>query len=194
MDLEALMTSAWASGFPQFMAEVCNNLEFEELLKTRLVSVTFHNFLMDKNQRSIWIQASSKVFSTFFKNAYDVKFPKMREWLKEGWFTEDLKNRCQQEWIEVFEKIKETATIPQIIKICHLLREIENPGKFCESSMKLIPNTFPAMFREMSGMFIDQDCNLSDQILRLHVTPSMHECIKHTKEKRRGLKYQCPIQ
>ena len=184
MDLEALMTSAWASGFPQFMAEVCNNLEFEELLKTRLVSVTFHNFLMDKNQRSIWIQASSKVFSTFFKNAYDEKFSMAREWLEQGWFTEDLKNRCQQEWIEVFEKIKETATIPQIIKICHLLREIENPGKFCESSMKF---SFSMFLKEMSGMFIDQDCNLSDQILRLHVTPSMHECIYHTKEKKKIL-------
>ena len=181
MDLEALMTSAWASGFPQFMTEVCNNLEFDELLKTRLVSLTFYNFLMDKSQRGIWIQASSKVFSTFAKDAYDTKFPKMKQWLKEGWFTEDLKNRFQQEWIEVFEKIKETATIPQIIKVCHLLREIENPGKFCESSMKA---TF-SMFREMSGMFIDQDCNLSDQILRLHVTPSMHECFYHAKEKRR---------
>ena len=70
MDLEALMTSAWASGFPQFMAEVCNNLEFEELLKTRLVSLKFYNFLMDKNQRSIWIQASSKVFSTFIQDAF----------------------------------------------------------------------------------------------------------------------------
>ena len=102
---------------------------------------------------------------------------------KQNWFIEELKNRFQQEWIEVLEKIKETATIPQIIKVCHLLREIENPGKFCESSMKA---TF-SMLREMSGMFIDQDCNLSDQILRLHVTPSMHECIYHTKEKKKIL-------
>ena len=62
MDPETMMTSAWASGFPQFMEEVCKNLEFEELLKARLVSVTFYNFLMNGNQRSIWIQASSKVF------------------------------------------------------------------------------------------------------------------------------------
>ena len=147
---------------------------------------------MDKNQRSIWIQASSKVFSTFYENAYDTKFPKMKQWFKEGWFTEDLKNRCQQEWIEVFEKIKETATIPQIIKICHLLREIENPGKFCESSMKL---SFSMFLKEISGMFIDQDCNLSYQILRLHVTPSMHACIYHTKEKKKiSLQCQCLMQ
>ena len=76
MDLEAMITSASASGFPQFMAEVCKNLEYEELLKTRLVSLTFHNFLMDKNQRSIWIQASNKVFSTFLKDAFiEEKFP-----------------------------------------------------------------------------------------------------------------------
>ena len=73
MDLEALMTSAWASGFPQFMVKVFNDLKFDELLKTRQISVTFYNFLMDKNQRSIWIQASSKVFSIFFKDAYDIK-------------------------------------------------------------------------------------------------------------------------
>ena len=183
MDLEAMITSSSASGFPQFMAEVCKNLEFEELLKTRLVSVTFYNFLMDKNQRSIWIQASNKVFSTFLKDAYDTKFPKVKLWLKEGWFTEDLKNSFEQEWIEVFEKIEETATIPQIIKICHLLREIENPGKFCESSMKL---SF-SMTWEMAGVFIDQESNLSDQILGLHVTPSMHECFQHAIDKRRGL-------
>ena len=184
MDLEALMTSAWASGFPQFMAKVFNNLEFDELLKTRLVSVTFHNFLMDKNQRSIWIQALSQVFSIFLKDAYDMKkFPMMKVWFRQGWFTEDLKNSFQKEWIEVFEKIKETATIPQIIKICHLLREIENPGKFCESSMKLSYSTT----WEMYGMFIDQDFNLSDQIRKLHITPSMHEYFQHAKDTRRGL-------
>ena len=102
-----MITSSSSSGFPQYMREVCKNLEFEELLKTRLVSVTFYNFLIDKNQRSVWIQASSKVFSTFAKDAYDTKFPKMKQWLKEGWFTEDLKNRFQHKWIEVFEKIKD---------------------------------------------------------------------------------------
>ena len=179
-----IMTSAWASGFPQFMEEVCKNLEFEELLKARLVSVTFYSFLMNGNQRSIWIQASSKVFSTFFKDAYDTKkFPMMKVWFRQGWFTEDLKNSFQQEWIEVFEKIKETATIPQIIKICHLLREIENPGKFCESSMKLSYS----MTWEMYGMFIDQDCNLPDQIRKLHITPSMHEYFQHAKDTRRRL-------
>ena len=184
MDLEALMTSAWASGFPQFMAEVCKNLEFEELLKTRLVSATFYNFLMDKNQRSIWIQASCKVFSTFFTDAYDTeKYPLMKLRFSQGWFTEDLKNSVQQNWIEVFEKIKEVATISQIIKICHLLREIKSPGKFCESWMKL---SF-SMTWEMSFMFIDQDIILAEQIMGLHVTPSMAECLQHAKEKRKRL-------
>ena len=169
-----MMTSAWASGFPQFMVEVCKNLEFEELLKTRLVSVTFYNFLMDENQRSIWIQASSKVFFTFLQNAYDAKkFPREERWFSQR-FTEDMKNNFQKEWIQVLEKIQETATIQQIIKICHLLRETEKPGKFCESVWK---NSF-SMFSEMSKMFIEQDSHLSKQ-------PSMMARCLSTVSKRR---------
>ena len=175
MDPETMMTSAWASGFPQFMEEVCKTLEFEELLKARLVSVTFYNFLMNGNQRSIWIQASSKVFFTFLQNAYDEKqFPLVGRWFSEGWFTEDMKNNFQHEWIQVFEKIQETATIQQIIKICHLLRETEKHGKFCESLWK---NYF-SFFSEMSEMFIEQDSHLSEQIMRLPYTPSMMACFR----------------
>ena len=174
MDLEAMITSAWASGFPQFMVEVCKNLEFEELLKTRLVSVTFYNFLMDKNQRSIWIQASNKVFSTFLKDAFiEEKFPVVNYS-----FSKDM-NIFEQEWIEVFEKVQETATVPEIIKFCHLLRETENPGKFCESSK----NTDPlSMLCEMSNIFKEQDAAWQDtwqdghlfkQIRQLLVTAKM---------------------
>ena len=175
-----MMTSAWASGFPQFMVEVCKNLEFEELLKTRLVSVTFCNFLMDGNQRSIWIQASSKVFFTFLQNAYDAKkFPCEKRWF--SCFTEDMKNNFQQEWLHVFEKIQETATIQQIIKICHLLGETEKPGKFCEFVLK---NSL-SMFSEMSEMFIEQDSHLSEQIRRLHITPSIRACCFSTVKKKK---------
>ena len=177
-----MMTSAWASGFPQFMVEVCKNLEFEELLKTRLVSVTFYNFLMHGNQRSIWIHASSKVFFTFRQNAYDAKkFPLVKRWVSQGWFTEDMKNNLQKEWIQVFEKIQKTATIQQIIKICHLLRETEKPGKFCESVWK---NSL-SMFSEMSKMFTEQDSHLSEQIMRLNITPSMIACCLSIVRKRR---------
>ena len=111
MDLEIMITSSSSSGFPQYMREVCKNLEFEELLKTRLVSVTFYNFLIDKNQRSVWIQASSKVFSTFLKDAFiEEKFPVVNYG-----YRKDM-NIFEQEWIEVFEKIQETATISEIIK------------------------------------------------------------------------------
>ena len=182
MDLEALMTSAWASGFPQFMAEVCKNLEFEELLKTRLVSVTFYNFLMDENQRSIWILASNKVFFTFLQNACDAKqFPCVEIWFSQGWFTKDVKNNFHKEWREVVEKIQKTATIQQIIKVCHLLRETEKPGKFCDSVWEI---SF-SMFSEMSEMFIKQDINLSEQIVRLNITPSMTACGLSTLRKRR---------
>ena len=152
-----MIASSSASGFPQLMAEVCKNLKFEELLKTRLVSVTFYNFLMDKNQRSIWIQASSKVFSIFLKDAFiEEKFPVVNYS-----FRKDMKN-FEQEWIEDFEKIQETATVQKIIKLCHLLRETENPGKFCESSK----NTDPlSMLREMRNIFKDQDGHLFGNLL-----------------------------
>jgi hypothetical protein len=161
MDLEAMITSSSASGFPQFMAEVCENLEFEVLLKTRLVSVTFYNFLMDKNQRSIWIQASSKVFSTFIQDAFiEEKFP-----VENFSFREDDISR-HQVWIEVFEKIQEAATIPQFIKFCHLLRETENPGK----SLRTHPLS---RLHEMSNIFKEQDGHLFEQIGGLCVTPKM---------------------
>ena len=162
-----MITSASASGFPQFMAEVCKNLEFEELLKTRLVSVTFYNFLMDKNQRSIWIQASSKVFSTFLKDAFiEEKFPVVNYR-----FPVDMCD--QQKWVEVFEKIQETATIPQLIKFCHILRETENPRKFFESSRKHPLSAPLSMLHEMSNIFKEQDGHLFEQIGGLCVTPKM---------------------
>ena len=119
----------------------------------------------------------AKFFFTFLQSAYDEKqFPRVRIWYSQGWFTEDVKNNFQQEWIQVFEKIQETATIQQIIKICHLLRETEKPGKLCESLWK---NSF-SMFSEMSEnseMFIEQDSHQSEQIMMLPVTPSMRACL-----------------
>ena len=50
---------------------------------------------------------------------------------------EMIGNDFQQKWIAVFEKVKEIATIPEIIKICHLLREIEKPRKIRKSSMTI---------------------------------------------------------
>ena len=156
-----MITSASASGFPQFMAEVCKNLEFEELLKTRLVSVTFYNFLMEKNQRSIWIQATSKVFSTFLKDAFiEEKFPVVNYR-----FPVDMCD--QQKWIEVFEKIQETATVPEIIKFCHLLRETEKPKKSSRPLTKI---------HEMSYIFKEQDSHLPEHIRKLCVTPKMLSC------------------
>ena len=160
LDLEAMITSSSASGFPQFMAEACKNLKFEELLKTRLVSVTFYNFLMDKNQRSIWIQASNKVFSIFIQDAFNLeKFP-----CENFGRAEDMEINHQQKWIEVFEKIQETATIPEIIKFCHLLRETENPRKSSRPLSKI---------HEMSCIFKEQDGHLPKQIRKLCVTPKM---------------------
>ena len=186
MDLETMMKSSWASGFPQFMTEILEHMDFEDLLKTRLVSTTFHDFLMDQNQKRVWIQAATKVFLKFSQSAYDIeKFPGLRNVFTQDWFTEELKNRFQQEWIEVLEKIKETATIPQIIKICHILKEIENPGKFCEEPLMKLPLRTDSMILEMSKMFVGQDDNLSEQIMELHVTPSMLDCYYINLKKRK---------
>ena len=189
-----MMTSSWASGFPQFMTEILEHMNFEDLLKTRLVSTTFHDFLMNKNQRSIWIQAASKIFLKFYQSAYDIeKFPGLRCVFTQDWFTEELKNRFQQEWIEVLEKIKETATIPQIIKICQILKEIENPGKFCEETLMKRPLVANSIKFEMSNIFFGQDDNLSKQIMELHVTPSMYHTLILKKEKKEK-KEQCTVQ
>ena len=186
MDLETMMTSSWASGFPQFMIQTLEHMDFEHLLKTRLVSTTFHDFLMEENQRGIWIQAASKVFSKFFQSAYDIKkFPGLRNEFLQDWFTEQLKNSFQQKWIHVLEKIKHTSTISQIIKICHILRETEKPGKFCKDALLKLPLRPNSMILEMSKMFVGQDDNLSEQIIELHITPSMLACYYNNLQKRK---------
>ena len=133
-----MISSGEASGFPQFMRKVLNNLDFEDLLITRLISMTFYKFLMDKNQRKIWVGAASKVFTNVLQKTYYVEnfsgFLRVYFWNTNF---EELKNSLNQKWIEVFEevKVKEIAKIPEIIKICHLLRDIENPRKIHKSSM-----------------------------------------------------------
>ena len=143
-----MMQSDWTSGFPQFMMEALEHLEFEDLLKTRLVSKGFYDFLMDEKQRKIWIQACTKILSSIFQKIHDAKTLVLRRRGK----TENIK-----QWIDLFESIKKAATIPQIVRICHLLRKSE----------ALIPFHFPlSMISEISRMFP----NLSEQMpsLNLH--------------------------
>ena len=148
MDPEMMMQSDWASGFPQFMMEALEHLDFEDLLKTRLVSKGFYDFLMEEKQRKIWIQACTKILSSIFQKIYDAKTLVLYRREK----TDNIK-----QWINLFESIKKAATIPQIVRICHLLRKSE----------ALIPFHFPlSMISEISRMFP----NLSEQIpsLNLH--------------------------
>ena len=163
-----MITSSSASGFPQFMAELCKNLDFEELMNTRLVSMTFRNFLMDKNQRSVWIQASNKVFSIFIQDAFNLeKFPCVN-------FTSRVSKESsyKKKWIEVFEKIKVTATIPQLIKICLIIRETEIPLR--NSVNQEFSRKHPlSILHEMSNIFKEQDGHLFEQIGGLSVTPKM---------------------
>ena len=159
MDPEWMISSAEASGFPQFMRKVLNKLDFEDLLKTRLISMTFYKFLMDKNQRKIWVGAASKVFTNVLQKTYYVEnfsgFLRVYFWNTNF---EELKNSLNKRWIEVFEnvKVKEIAKIPEIIKICHLLKEIENR----KSSTSM----------QMSSIFTD---NLELHKLMVSVTPTM---------------------
>ena len=60
MDPERMIISAEASGFPELMREVLKNMDFEDLLKSRLVSMTFYKFLINENQRKLWIGAANK--------------------------------------------------------------------------------------------------------------------------------------
>ena len=150
-----MISSAEASGFPQFMRKVLNSLNFEDLLITRLISMTFYKFLMDKNQRKIWVGAASKVFANVLQKTYYVEnFPDfLRVYF---WNTnfEELKNSLNQKWIEVFKKVKvkEIAKIPEIIKICHLLRDIENPRKIHKSSMSNLSMQMSVIFSNNSEL------------------------------------------
>ena len=136
-----MMQSDWASGFPQFMMEALEHLEFEDLLKTRLVSKGFYDFLMDEKQRKIWIQACTKILSSIFQKIHDAKTLVLRRRGK----TENIK-----QWIDLFESIKEAATIPQIVRICHLLRKSE----------ALVPFHFPL--------------SIISEILRIYQNKSPH--------------------
>ena len=159
MDPEGMISSSEASGFPEFMRKVLKNLDFEDLLKIRLISLTFYKFMIDKSQRKIWIGAASKVFANVLQKTYCVEnFPEfLRVYF---WNTnfEELRNSFHQKWMEVFEKVKvkEIAKIPEIIKICHLLKEIENR----KSSTSM----------QMSSIFTD---NLELHKLMVSVTPTM---------------------
>ena len=189
MDLEAMITSSSASGFPQYMAEVCKNLDFEELMKTRMVSVTFYNFLMDKNQRCIWIQAMSKVFSIFIQDAFNLaKFPCVN-------FASRVSKESsyKKKWIEVFEKIKVTAIIPQLIKICLIIRETEIPLR--NSVNQEFSRKHPlSILHEMSNIFKEQDGHLFEQIGGLSVTPKMlfyySQALDKKKEEDKWIKLQ----
>ena len=74
MDPERMIISAEASGFPEFMREVLKNMDFEDLLKSRLISMTFYKFLIDENQRKLWIGAASKSDIYVFKCWVDLNF------------------------------------------------------------------------------------------------------------------------
>ena len=174
-----MISSSEASGFPEFMRKVLKNLDFEDLLKIRLISLTFYKFMIDKNQRKIWIGAASKVFANVLQKTYCVEnFPEfLRVYF---WNTnfEELRNSFQQKWIEVFEKVKvkEIAKIPEIIKICHLLREIENPRKIRKSSMSM----------QMSLIFSN---SLELDYLMVSFTPNMwaylHYMLAHNQDCRK---------
>ena len=79
MDPERMIISAEASGFPELMREVLKNMDFEDLLKSRLISMTFYKFLIDENQRKLWIGAASK--SEFMCPSTELTWVSTHPWL-----------------------------------------------------------------------------------------------------------------
>ena len=106
----------------------------------------------------------TKVFANFLQKKVE-NFPNFLAVF--FWNIEEMiGNDFQQKWIEVFEKVKEIAMIPEIIKICHLLREIEKPRKIQRGSN--IRKSSLTM--QMSLIFSN---NLELHKLMISITPNM---------------------
>ena len=73
MDLELLISSNSASGFQEIMTEILSSLNFDELLRMRLVSQTLYQFLMENKQ--VWIQVFTKSYKNLLENNEDWRFP-----------------------------------------------------------------------------------------------------------------------
>ena len=128
MDLELLINSNSASGFQEIMTEILSSLNFDELLRMRLVSQTLYQFLMENKQ--VWIGLFTKTYKELLEKNEDWKFPLK---LSASFQTkEELKQALKQQWMEVFDNIKQVASIPNLIKMCQLFnRAPRNYVKIC---------------------------------------------------------------
>ena len=124
MDLELFINSHPASGFQEIMTEILSSLNFEDLLKIRLVSSSFEQFLM--NDRKVWERVSSRTFSNVLDKT-EVRFPhrlmeNLMTRVKHFETKEEMVISFQKQWTDVFDKIKTSATIPRLMNFCKFLQ------------------------------------------------------------------------
>ena len=124
MDLELFINSDHASGFQEIMTEILSSLNFDDLLQIRLVSQTLYQFLMENKQ--VWIGIFTEIYKKLLENNEDWRFPLK---LSVSFQTkEEMKRVLKQQWMEVFENIKQVASVPSLIKMCQLFTRA--PGNY----------------------------------------------------------------
>ena len=147
MDLELLINSNSASGFQEIITEILSSLNFQDLLKIRLVSSSFEQFLM--NDKKVWNRVSSKTFSNLLDKTDTVRFPNR---LMENVMTkvkyfetkEEMVNYFKNQWTEVFDKIKILASIPRLMNICKYLQTQDDYSKIrCEIKSLMLLGGYP---------------------------------------------------
>jgi hypothetical protein len=123
MDLERI-----ASVYPQIMTDILSKFDFKDVLIVRGVSTTLYQFLM--KDRQVWIRIFTKIYSDMLVNNDDARFPLK---LSASFETkEEMKRVLKQQWMDVFDKIKQIASIPSLMKMCQLFSQApENYVKIC---------------------------------------------------------------
>ena len=93
-----------ASGFPQIVGQIFQNMDFDSLIQCRAVSRTFKVFLDDPKIHYIWIRAIEEDQKNYLDKFMDSKPATME-------MSEEERKVHRDEWIEVAEIIKEKAPI-----------------------------------------------------------------------------------
>ena len=130
-----MISSDPASGFPQIMKDIFRTFDIDDLLSSRLVSKTFYDCLME--DKLYWNLAFTKIYSIALENNGDVEFP---DFLETSFQTkEEMRNGFNKKWLDAFNKIKEKATIQQVIQLCHFMKTPENYANFYMEVNSLTP-------------------------------------------------------
>ena len=130
MDLQRIV-----SGFPQIMTDILSELNFKDLLEMRLVSTGLYQFLMEDKQ--VWIGIFTKIYTNLLENNEDWRFPLK---LSPSFETkEEMRRAMKQQWMDIFDKITQIASIPSLMKMCQLFsRAPKNFGKILSEINNLL--------------------------------------------------------